>query len=331
MTFAHIEYLFALLLIIPILIMLYKYHIWRQSYMAKMKMLFKENSIDFTYFKLSLKVLIVVLFIFGFADPLISLEARKIQNEGVDIIVAMDISTSMLAKDVQPSRLERAKLLVTKIIKQQDNNRLGLIFFAGKAYLQMPLSIDKDAAQMYISGASPNLAPMQGTNIADAVQLAVKAFNKAEKKYKVLIIITDGEDHEGADDEAIKVAQENGIVIHTIGVGTTTPTPIQLLDGTCKLDRDGKQVLSAINKEMIAQLAKNGGGNSYFISNQSDPISKVLNDINTMDKKQYEEKQYASNDHQFVYLFLAILVLAVFDFILPTRIDKQLLLKFKNK
>ena len=322
MNFAHIEYLFALLVLIPLVMLYLNYTKWYK----KSILLFSKNEVEvirLNKLKIILKALIFILLIIGLADPILQLDAKKVKNEGIDIMVAMDISTSMLANDVEPNRLTRAKMLVSKIINHQDDNRLGLIFFAGKAYLQMPLSIDKNAANMYISGASPNLAPLQGTNIADAVNLAVEAFNKAEKKYKVLVIITDGEDHEGADDVAIENAKANGIIVHTIGIGTEVPTSIPLENGEFKLDRNGELVKTAINKEMISGLAEKGGGKSFFISNSSDPISTIMSEINDMDKKQYEEKKYASNDHQFVLFLILAFILMGIDFLLPNTIEKS--------
>lgn len=323
MKFAHIEYLIAMLLLIPVLILLFKNNQWRKSTSAVMQSASSKLLINFFPLKAVLKCMAFTCIVLAAADPLFSIGAHKVSNEGVDIIVALDISTSMLATDVQPSRLVRAKMLVNKIINQQDNNRLGLILFAGRAYLQMPLSIDKNAANMYVEGAGPSLAPQQGTNIADAVNLAIKAFDKAEKKYKVLVVITDGEDHEGADDEAVAAAKANGIIVHTIGVGTATPSQIPLGNGEYKMDQNGEKVLTAINEAMITNLASKGGGKAFFMNNMNDPVASVMTEINEMDKKQYTELKYSSNDHQFVPLLVAALILLIIDFILPTTTDKS--------
>ena len=195
----------------------------------------------------------------------------------------------------------------------------------------MPLSIDKKAALMYISGASPNLAPSQGTNIADAVNLSIEAFNKAEKKYKVLIVSTDGEDHEGADQEAVALARDNGIIVHTIGIGTEVPSLIPLENGEFKKDRNGQEVKTAINRKMITELAQNGGGKAFFIDNSSDPVAAIMNEINTMDRKEYEEKTYSSNDHQFVFFLVLSLLLLAIDFFLPNSISKPSNKTFKSE
>lgn len=328
MNFAHIEYLLGLLVLIPIVFIAIKFITWRKKSFIILHTKNTNQNNTLLIIKLVFITLSFIFLIVGIADPLLSIGEKKVTNEGIDIVVAMDISTSMLATDVSPNRLTRAKMLVSKIINQQDNNRLGLIFFAGKAYLQMPLSIDKDAAKMYVNGASPNLAPMQGTNIADAVKLSIEAFNKAEKKYKVLIIITDGEDHEGADDEAIAAARSSGIIVHTIGVGTETPTAIPLDNGSFKLDRNGQKVLTAINKNMISNLASKGGGKSFFISNMSDPVSNLLDEINNMDKKAYEEKTYTSNDHQFILCLSIAFIFLILYFIIPN--DNSFFNKLKN-
>lgn len=331
MNLAHPIYLLLLILIVPFVYLLYTYNAWRKIAMSKLQQYEQQRTVSLFSIKAMLKIVCFICIVVALSDPIIHMGERKIKNEGIDIIVALDISTSMLAQDVEPNRLSRAKMLVSKIIKQQDNNRLGLLFFAGQPYLQMPLSVDKDAASMYINGAHPNLASQQGTNIADAVKMAIKAFNKAEKKYKALIIITDGEDHEGADEEAIQEARDNGIIVHTIGVGSEVPTPIPLENGSFKLDKEGKQVMTAINKSMISKLAAGGGGKSYFISNDYDPVSAVLNEIGTMDKKKYEDKVYASQESIFEYFLMAALLFLFTDWVLPNTIRYVHLLNKKDK
>ena len=191
-------------------------------------------------------------------------ETNKTNRKGIDIAIALDVSKSMLAADLAPNRLERAKQFIGKLMNEMPNDRIALVLFAGKAYLQMPLTVDHGAAQMFVSSASPDAVPQQGTVISDALKMSANVFNNAEKRFKAVILISDGEDH---DEDAVKTAKElaeQGVMINTVGIGS--PEGANIIDpatGEKKKDEAGNTVISKLNEEELKQIAKQPTG---FIS-----------------------------------------------------------------
>ncbi|MCK7558824.1 VWA domain-containing protein [Chitinophaga sedimenti] len=209
-------------------------------------------------------ILVFIAFFFG-AVGLANLQKgsrmEKITRKGVDVIVALDVSKSMLATDVKPDRLTRAKQMINRLMEKLDNDRIGLVVFAGNAYLQMPLTVDYSAARMFLSTVTPDMIPTQGTEIAEAIKISNDAFNKKERKHKTLIIISDGEDHDEGAINAAKKAFEDGVVINTIGVGSTNGSPLPDPEtGSFKKDREGNTVISKLNEEELRSLAAAGRG-----------------------------------------------------------------------
>ena len=181
---------------------------------------------------------------------------ENVQRKGVDVMLVLDVSKSMLARDIKPSRLERAKQFLLRLVDQLPNDRIGLVLFAGRAYLQMPLTTDHGAAHMYIQEASPDAVPTQGTVIADALRMANAAFNSKERKYKSIVLVSDGEDH---DPDAAKVAKQlaqDGVLINTVGIGSPEGSPIEdPVTGELKKDQEGHTVISKLNEAELQQLA----------------------------------------------------------------------------
>jgi len=319
------QYLFLLVSIVPITLCFVWYIIWRNIKLKELGdsritlPLIPEASKAKYFSKFLLVLLAMILLILGILDPLVGVKYEKVKREGVDIIIAMDISKSMLAEDVKPSRLVREKMFVSKFLDRLSDDRIGLIFFAGRAYLQMPLTVDYAAGKMYLANATPDLIPSQGTSIAEAVDMARKSFKSNEKKHKVLIIITDGEDQEGADEEAIENATKEGIVVHTIGVGTEAGAYIPLANGQYKKDEDGVIVTTKLNTTMIKNLAAKGNGNAYILGQGNEPIGEILGNINKMEKKGFEERVFTDFEHQFQYFLLIALVLMVVEFFMPDK------------
>jgi Ca-activated chloride channel homolog len=322
---SHPSYLFLLLSVIPVTLCFIWFLWWRKN---KIKLLgdpvlaqkLMPDISKYKHFSKFMLIVIALLFlVVGVLDPLIGVKYEKVKREGVDIIVALDISKSMMAEDIKPSRLIRAKMFVSKFLDKLTNDRFGLIFFAGRAYLQMPLTIDYSAGKMYLANASTDLIPAQGTSIAEAVNMARKSFKSTDKKHKVLIIITDGEDHEGADIEAIEEATKEGIIVHTIGCGTEEGAPIPIGNGLFKKDNEGNTVITKLNIEMIKDLANKGNGKAYILNQGNEPIVEILNDIEKMEKKGFEERVFTDFEHQFQYFLLIALVLMVIEFLISDK------------
>ncbi|MEO9144416.1 MAG: VWA domain-containing protein [Ginsengibacter sp.] len=241
---------------------------------------------------------------------------QKINRKGTDIMIALDVSKSMLANDVQPSRLERAKQVISKVIDNSPDDRIGLVIFAGRAYLQMPITVDHEAAKMYLESASPDDVPTQGTVISDALRMCEAAFNPKEKTFKSILLISDGEDH---DDDAMSAAKQlakEGIMVNTVGIGSPEGAPI--LDpatGQYKKDDKGQTVISKLNQKELSDIAKYGGGiyqlytnTDAVAANIKHQLSNIGNETTTSDSSYSSFKQY------FQYFLGGALILLLLEF-----------------
>ena len=238
------------------------------------------------------------------------------QTAGIDIMVALDVSKSMLSNDIKPSRLERAKQLVSLLIDKSENNRVGLVLFAGKAYLQMPLTPDIAEAKLYLSNASPDAVPVQGTNISEALQLCNNALDTKEKKHKAVVLISDGEDHDDAVDQTIIKLADNGAVVYTIGIGTAEGSTItEPGTGALKADKNGKTVISKLNEEELSNIASKTGGSYFHMENVGTTAGEVSRALAGMEKKLVEsggEKSYLSLSPFIIAIALLLLIVEIF-------------------
>jgi Ca-activated chloride channel family protein len=245
---------------------------------------------------------------------------QKISRKGIDIMIALDVSKSMLAQDIAPSRLERAKQVISKIIDNSPEDKIGLVIFAGRAYLQMPVTVDHGAAKMYLAAASPDDVPTQGTVISDALDMCYQAFNPKEKTYKSIILISDGEDH---DDNALKISKQlgkEGIMINTIGIGSPQGAPIMdPSTGNYKTDDKGQTVITKLNQQELSDIAKDGNGlyQLYSTTNQvADNIKKQLSGIGT---STISDSSYEAFTQYFQYLLGAAFLFFVIEFFISEK------------
>ncbi len=270
-----------------------------------------------SYFRKFLMVTIAIcLLILAIANLRIPTGAEKISRSGIDVMIALDVSKSMLAEDVQPTRLDRSKQLLSRLIDRLGNNRIGIVIFAGKAYLQMPLTGDLAAAKMYLSSATTQSVPTQGTVIGDALKMCYASFNPKEKKYKSVILISDGEDH---DEQAVEIAKQmaaEGVVIHTIGIGSVNGAPIRDEGtGQMKTDMQGNMVVSRLNEAALQTIAANGNGNYQLFKNTEETVSMLARQLATMDQRAVTEDSlinYKSLSQIFLALALAFLIFEMF-------------------
>ena len=254
-------------------------------------------------------------------------EKSKKSNEKVlTCLLALDVSQSMLAEDIVPNRMERAKKFVSNLTDAIKGNRIGTIVFAGNAYLQMPLTTDYSAVNLFAKSANTNMVPSQGTAVGEAIQLVIKSFERDDKHQKAMIIITDGEDHE---DEAIKLANEaasDGVVIYTIGIGTAKGGTIPVVNNATgqsspKRDVNGDIVQSKLNEEMLRDIAKEGNGNYFNLKNNNDRkiIAQVADRINKLEKREFEQRVFEEYESYFQYFLAFGLLLFVAEFMLDFR------------
>ncbi|HEY4109795.1 VWA domain-containing protein [Puia sp.] len=249
---------------------------------------------------------------------------ENVQRKGVDVMLVLDVSKSMLARDIKPSRLEKAKQLLLLLTDKLDNDRIGLILFAGRSYLQMPLTTDHGAARMYIQQASPDAVPTQGTVIGEALQMANTAFNSKERKYKSIVLISDGEDH---DPEAMKVAQglaKNGVMINAVGIGSPDGSPIvDPATNELKKDEQGNTVISKLNETELQQLANTTNGEYIRLDNIDDALITMTQRIDSAEKKSMSDAEFIDYKSYFQWLAGAALLLLVIEFFLSERRRKK--------
>jgi tetratricopeptide (TPR) repeat protein len=262
-------------------------------------------------YKLILFLFAAIMLILAMANLRIASNTENVRRSGIDVMVALDVSKSMLAQDLKPSRLDRAKLLVSKLIDRLGNNRIGLVIFAGKAYLQMPLTGDLEAAKMYLSSANTESVPSQGTVIAEALNRCNNSFSGKEKKYKVVVLLTDGEDHDnGAVDKAQQMASE-GVVILAVGIGSTAGASIpDDATGQNKLDAQGNVIISSLNEQVLRSVAQKGNGQYKLFTNTDDVLSMLENQIFSSDRRPVKDDSLVNYTFFFqVFLALAMVFL----------------------
>ncbi len=327
--FEHIEYLY-LLLGIPVFSILFmlglslrKQSLRRLGELKVLKRLMPERSPQ----KLILKFIILNLayasLVVGIANPQTGSKLEKIQRKGIDIVVALDVSNSMLAQDIKPDRLTRARQALFKLIDRLQGDRIGIIIFAGKAYVQLPVTTDYAAAKMFVSTISTKDIPSQGTAIAEAIELGMSSFDRNDHS-KAIIIITDGENHEGDAIEAAKTANQQGIRVYTIGMGLPDGSPIPVINSYgqqtgFKKDRDGNTVITKLNELMMQQIAAAGDGDYVRANNTQAGLSKIFDKINALEKSEIETRMFTDYEDQFQYFIGFALLLIFLEFFIFDR------------
>ena len=256
----------------------------------------------------ALALLIVVL-----ARPQLGTRISHEKRTGIETIICMDISNSMLAEDVTPSRLDRAKMMVENLVDHFTNDKIGLIVFAGEAFVQLPITSDYVSAKMFLSSINPSMLSTQGTDIAAAITMASHSFTQEENIGKAIIVITDGEDHEGGALEAAKEAKERGMNTYVLGVGSPNGAPIPTGTGDYMKDNSGQTVMSALNEDMCRQLADAGSGAYIHVENNSNAQEQLDNALDKLAKKETSSTIYSDYDEQFQAVAIIVLLLLILE------------------
>ncbi|ALM08609.1 BatB protein [Sediminicola sp. YIK13] len=308
---------FYLLLIIPIMIVIFvALQIWKKRTQRKFAdlALLKRLTPNKSSFKSTLKLAFLLVglsfLILGLVNPKIGTKLETVKREGVDIVFALDVSKSMLAEDIAPNRLEKAKRLVSEIINQLGSDRIGIIAYAGQAFPQLPITTDYGAAKMFLQSMNTDMLSSQGTAINEAINLATTYYDDEEQTNRVLFIISDGEDHsEGTTLEAVETAVDKGIRIFTVGVGQSKGAPIPIKRNgvvqSLKKDAQGEVVITKLNEEILKEIANEGNGEYINGSNTDAAIEFIKEQLNQIDKTEFEAKQFAEYKDQFQW-FLGI-------------------------
>ena len=329
LRFEHTEHLYALGLL-PVLLLFF-WLAWRSRNRAirrfgdsgLMERLMPEVSRYKHYLKFGLLALGLAFLFVGWANPQWGSKKREVKREGIDVLIALDISQSMLAEDISPSRLSRASRFAQNLVEGLKSERLGLILFAGSAYVQSPITQDFNSILLALRSANPNMIPNQGTAIAGAIGLAEGAFEENNKSHKALIIITDGEDHEQDAVNRALEAHENGLLIFTVGVGTEAGSFIPVVENGregYKRDQTGNPVMSRLNEDILRQVAEAGGGSYFNLSAGSNRVVDALKEsIDSMEKRELEERVFSEYNSYFQWFVgLGILVLLL-EFLISYR------------
>ena len=315
-----------LLLIIPILIIL-KIMMW---YVQRKKLsrigsptLLKELMPDVSRFRPWVKFLLLITalssLILTLARPQFGSKISHEKRNGIEAIIALDISNSMLAQDVQPSRLDKSKLMIENLINSFINDKIGLVVFAGEAYVQLPITSDYVSAKMFLSDITPNLISAQGTDIARAIRVSLSSFTQQKGVGKAIILITDGEDNEGGALEAVKEAKEKGVNVFILGVGDSKGAPIPLGNGEYLKDNHGQTVMTALNENMCKEIAQAGSGTYIHIDNTSLAQEQLNNELSKLQKGDSDAVVYSEYNEQFQIVALLSFILLLIEVCLLER------------
>ena len=316
-----------LLILLPILIAIRMYGLRkRKKQLAKfgdpvlLKRLMPDVSVARREVKFWLMLTAIALLIVMLARPQMGTKINQEQRQGIEVIIALDISNSMKAEDVTPSRLDKSKMLVENLVDNFTNDKVGLTVFAGDAFVQLPITSDYVSAKMFLQNIDPSLIAAQGTNLAEAIELSSKSFTRQDKVGRAIIVITDGEDHEGGATEAAKEAKKNGMRVFVLGVGSPKGSPIPDGNGGYMKDNTGQEVMSALNEDMCKQIASAGGGAYIHVDNNNIAQQQLDNEIAKLQKGDILNVTYSEYDEQFQAVgILTILILIIETIILESK------------
>ena len=339
--FAHSEYLNALYLI-PVLVVLFWY-LGRNR--KKLLQIFADKELHHTLFptdsdlKRWTKFIVILLaltcLVFAAANPQVGTKMQEVKQTGIDVFILLDVSNSMMAEDIKPNRLEKAKYQISNLINKLRGDRIGLIIFAGQAYVQIPLTTDYSAANLFLSAVDVNSVPSQGTAIAAAINLATASFDTLSTQ-KVIIAISDGEDHEGDVEKAVENAVSRGINIYTIGLGSEVGVPIPVYNNRnqivgFKKDREENSVLTKLDEETLKRIAVDGNGKYYRGTNYEDYLDKIYTELSQMEQTEFGVKKVTDYEDRFYFFLIPAIILLLFEFFISekksplyARINKKL-------
>jgi len=327
--FANPEYL-NLLYLLPVLVGLFWY-LGRnrkkllQNFADKElhKALFPTDSNIKRWTKFALILLALTCLVFAAANPQVGTKMQEVKQTGIDVFILLDVSNSMMAEDIKPNRLEKAKYQISNLINKLRGDRIGLIIFAGQAYIQIPLTTDYSAANLFLSAVDANSVPTQGTAIASAINLATASFDTLSTQ-KVIIAITDGEDHEGDVQKAVDNSKEREIKVYAIGLGSQAGVPIPVYNNRSQLvgfkkDRDGNTVLTKLDEEVLKRIAIDGNGKYFRGTNYEDHLDKIYTELSELEQTEFGVKKVTDYEDRFYYFLIPALILLILEFFVSER------------
>jgi len=283
----------------------------------------------------SLPIIKFVLYSFAITSLLIGLanlqfgtKLEEVKREGIDLMIALDVSNSMLAEDLSPNRLERSKRAIYQLIEKLHNDRLGIIVFAGQAYVQLPITTDYSSAKLFLETIGTDIIPTQGTSIGSAIELALESFNFENETSKSIIVITDGESHEDDGKTAAELAASRNVTVHTIGMGSKKGGPIPIYKNGVQVDfrkdNAGNTVVTKLNETMLKEIASAGNGSYVRASNSNAGLNIIMDEIDNMEKKVFGSKSFKNYEDRFQIFLIIGLFLIVIEYFISNRRSSKL-------
>ena len=318
------------LLVIPVLLLVFWFNArWRKNVLKQLgdanilENLMPTLSKALPRWKRFLFTLALAFMLVGIANPQIGTKYEEVKREGFELMICLDVSNSMLAEDLTPNRLERAKQAISRLVDRLKNDKIGVVVFAGEAYIQLPMTVDHSAAKLFLRSIDTDIVPTQGTAIGKAIELAMGSFSDNSKANKSIIVITDGENHE---DDALKqaaAAVEQGIKVHTIGIGSLDGTPIPMYKRGQMLgyrkDREGNTVVTKLNETMLQQIAASGEGTYVRANNSRTGLNALMDELEGMQREEFDSKMFTSYEDRLQYFIAVALLLLLIEVLLPSR------------
>lgn len=331
--FAHIEYLYALA-IVPILFMFFIYtRIRRKKALARfgekeiVEQLMPNASNSRPVIKFLVWMLALSAIIIAVARPQFGTKLETVKKQGIELIIALDVSNSMMAEDIEPNRLERAKRAISQLVDRLSDDKIGLIVFAGDAYVQLPITTDYTSAKLFLNAVSTSIVPRQGTAIGAAIDLARNSFSPQFTGNKAIIVITDGENHEDDAVEAASEAAENGINVYTLGMGLPQGAPIPVYRNgqqDYRRDNDGQVVITKLDEQMLQEIAAAGNGIYVRANNAQVGLNTLQNEINKLDESEIDSQVYSEYEEQYQWFIGFALFMILIEFLILERKNKYL-------
>jgi len=337
--------LWALAVTLPLIVLVFLFiQNWKKRKLKQfsnneiVKRLMPNVSKKLPVLKFVIYTIAITSLLLGIANLQYGTKLEEVKREGVDLMIALDVSNSMLAEDLSPNRLERAKRAIYQLIEKLHNDRLGMIVFAGEAYVQLPITTDYSSAKLFLETIGTDIVPTQGTAIGSAIDLAMESFDFENGTSKAIVVITDGENHE---DDAVKAAQsaaEMEVSVHTIGMGSENGSPIPIYRNGKQIgfrtDNSENTVVSKLNEDMLKQIATAGNGTYVRASNANAGLGIIMSEIGKMEKKEFDSKSYKDFEDRFQPFLILALLLFVIEFFITNRksskLDKINLFETKN-
>ena len=328
LMFAQYRFLY-LLLLVPLFLV--GYGVWRSMRSRRVRKFGDEELVKALmpswsgskgWVRMILFSLAFAAFVIGLARPQIGAKLSEHKTHGAEIVICLDVSNSMLAEDYSPNRLDRAKLAISRLTDKLKDDRVGLIVFAGSSFVQLPVTTDYVSAKMFLGSIDTNSVPIQGTAMGDAIFTGIRSFSAQSEKSRVIIIISDGENHEDDPVAAAKEAAENGIRVYTVGVGSSEGQPIPVEGGLLK-DKDGEIVVTKLDEDMLRKVAKAGNGAYVHAGNDEFGLNPIIDDIRRMEDEEFGSVVFEEYDEQYMYFFGIALALLVIEMLIGARRPKR--------